>query len=124
MSAMMHVFVWGDNACPTGMFPFEDIYGDSIPGAGKDWLAGGWRGVLTEIKGDLEFYKHMFEFPRWDQALNMCFVCGARWTHEGYISEIAAGRLKLPTVFEAIGLRVECVMIDVLHTVDQVLHPM
>ena len=42
-----------------------------------------------------------------------------RWTHESYLSQIAAGRLNLPTVFEAIGLRVECVMIDVLHTVDQ-----
>ena len=81
MADILKVFVYSVNICLTGLFPFEDIYGNAIPEGGKQYLAGGWRGVLTEIKGG---------FPRWDQALNMCFVCGASGISSAHAFSIAA----------------------------------
>ena len=43
-----------------------------------------------------------------------------RWTHETYIADRRARGQGVPILFrDALGLRLECVMIDVLHCVDQ-----
>ena len=71
----------------------------------------------------------------------MCFLCRAsstdealrwvklgpdagwrktKWTHETYLRYLRRAGLAIPPLLSlAIGLRLECVMIDVLHTVDQ-----
>ena len=41
-------------------------------------------------------------------------------THESYVAKLAADGLPLPTLFqEVVGLRLESIMIDVLHACDQ-----
>ena len=42
-----------------------------------------------------------------------------RWTHETYMAWRRAAGLAIPMLFLVIGFRLECVNIDVLHTVDQ-----
>ena len=42
------------------------------------------------------------------------------WSHESYMTFLRTSGLAIPVLFTvAIGFRLECVMIDVLHTVDQ-----
>ena len=43
-----------------------------------------------------------------------------RWSHEGYLRFLRRGGFAIPALLVlAIGFRLDCVMIDVLHTVDQ-----
>ena len=93
------------------------------------------------MRGDWAFYCELFRFPQWNSADRMCFLCRAsstdpalawmkfgpdagwrrtRWTHETYLRFLRRGSLAIPALLVfAIGFRLECVMIDVLHTVDQ-----
>ena len=82
----------------------------------------------------------MFSFPKWNQAVNMCWLCEASaagplaytnfnadapWrrtkrTHQSYLAQLEASGKPTPTLFRRVfGLRLECIAIDVLHTVDQ-----
>ena len=103
-------------------------------------LAGGQRACLCQVRGDWEFYCSIFSFPKWNTSANMCWMCDAsangplsfsncsadapwratRRTHESYIAAIRARGGAVPCLFEhAQGLRLESIMIDVLHTSDQ-----
>ena len=138
LDAIFKVIAWSFNALLTGIWPEVDWKGQPIEGG--SYLAGGLRGCLTQVRGDWEFYTSIFAFPRWNQATNMCWLCQAssrgplrftnfaddaawratRRTHESYVAELQAAGKPLPVLFvEVIGLRLESVMIDVLHTCDQ-----
>ena len=139
---VMTLFAWSMNACLTGIQPATNHLGFEIPGGGKDWIADGYRGILTQIRWDWDLFVQIFSFPRWDGADNMCWMCGAsgvkdsplaflncgvdalwrdtRRSHEDYLEELlAAGKRPAVLLTEALGLRLECVMVDVLHAVDQ-----
>ena len=45
---------------------------------------------------------------------------GTRWSHEAYLDYLRAAALTVPVLLTAIiGFRLECVMVDTLHAVDQ-----
>ena len=123
----------------SGETPHFDWTGKAIAGGGLD-LAGGFCGVMCQIKGDWAFYKEALGFPQWNEAVRVCWLCRAsstnpllRWTdctanaawkdtvwdHETDCEHVRSSGLFLPVLLDVIiGLRLECVMIDVLHTVD------
>ena len=96
--------------------------------------------MVRVFAGDRQFYTEVFKFPQWNSAISMCWLCRAsstlpnlpftdfsrdagwrstRWSHEEYISDRTARGLFTPVLLSCvIGLRLECIMIDVLHTVD------
>ena len=138
--ALFEVLAWSFNVLLTGVWPATDWLGrtctDGHPG---QYLANGLRGCLTQVRGDWEFYCSVFQFPKWSEADNMCFLCGAsasgplafgdcsrdapwratRKTHESYSAALAATGSQLPALLRNVrGLRLECIMIDVLHTLD------
>ena len=43
-----------------------------------------------------------------------------RRPHESWLAELTATHREVPAIF-VVGLRLECIMIDVLHTLDQIL---
>ena len=123
-----------------GETPRTNWYGRQIRGGGAQ-LAGGWRATLCQLRGDWAFYTEVFGFPQWNAAERMCWLCRAsstirplawtrmgpdagwretRWTHESYIEFLRAASLAIPVLLTSVvGSRLECVMVDVLHTVDQ-----
>ena len=107
-------------------------------------VANGWPtngdGALVQVRGDWEFHCQIFRLPKWSHGGNMCWMCKAetegplrftacgtaaawratRRSHESYLLELAADGKEVPILLEqTMGLRLDCIMIDVLHTVDQ-----
>ena len=140
LDAVWRAMAWSFNHLLEGKWPSQNIHGRAIAGGGK-WLADGWRGALCQACADWAFYCEVFGFPQWNAAERMCWLCRAsstipelvfsrfgpdagwrstRWTHETYIEYLRAAGLAIPALLIAIvGFRLECVMIDTLHTVDQ-----
>ena len=125
------------------MHPTIDWNGRAIRGVPRTPLAGGWCGQLCQIRGDWQFYCECFYFPQWNSADQMCWLCRASsvdagrlwtdfsrnagwretmWTHESYLHYRRTSGLAIPMLLRngigIIGLRLECVMVDVLHTID------
>ena len=121
-------------------WPAENWFGRSQANGGEH-LAGGWAAALCQVRGDWAFYTEVFQFPQWNSADQMCWLCRAsstvrdrawtdsrpgagwrrtRWTHEAYIEYLRAAGLAIPVLLLCIvGFRLECVMVDTLHAVDQ-----
>ena len=140
LSAICKILSWSFNALLAGESPHLDWDGHPIGGGGQT-LADGWAGALCQARGDWAWYCELFKFPQWNSADRMCWLCRAsstnpalgwskfgpsagwretRWSHEGYLNFLrAAGMFIPPLLVLATGFRLECVMIDVLHTVDQ-----
>ena len=119
-----------------GTWPAENWFGRSQANGGEH-LAGGWAAALCQVRGEWAF----FQFPKWNGADRMCWLCRAsstvrelawtdarpgagwrrtRWTHEAYIDYLRAAGLAVPVLLLCIvGFRLECVMVDTLHAVDQ-----
>ena len=138
MDSLLRIFTWSCNVMLSGQTPHHDWMRRPLAGGGVD-LAGGWRAQLCQVRGDWQFYCQCFYFPQWNGADIMCPFCrasatdrtrpwsdfslGAAWrgmifTHESYLAHLAHGGLPLPVLFGIIGFRLECVMVDPLHTVD------
>ena len=99
------------------------------------------RAIVLQLRGDWQFLCQAFGFPQWNAADNMCWVCAAgdnfpwtdmrpeaAWrdtvrTHDMYLQDIAereaAGGKPLSVLFKIVGFTLECICIDVLHTLDQ-----
>ena len=97
--------------------------------------------AACQVRGDWEFFSDVFHLPRWNTAEFMCPFCrasntirelsytnvredapwrGTIFTHESRMDHLRALGLILPILFVAlIGFRLDCIHIDVLHTVDQ-----
>ena len=140
LDAIFQVLSWSLNVLATGQTPSLD-WRDRPMVAEQEPLAGGWRGVLCQVRGDWAFHKEVFNFPAWNAAERMCWMCRAssrnrryawndfgpnagwrstRWTHAGYMAFLAASGLAIPVLLQCVrGFRLEGVMIDVLHAVDQ-----
>ena len=76
LDEILRIFAWSMNALLTGFFPAQTIYGHNTNEGAKP-LAGGFKGILCQARGDWEFYTQIFKIPRWDGADRMCFKCGA-----------------------------------------------
>ena len=138
LDSIFEIVSWSFNAMLTGIWPEVDWKGRAQPPR-KEYIAEGLRGCLCQIRGDWEFYASIFRFPRWNEAIRMCWLCRAssdgplafgncapdapwratKQNHDSYIADMLAQGRPLPTLFECVrGFRLECVMIDVLHTCD------
>jgi hypothetical protein len=139
MEAIWDYFAWSMNSLLTGMTPGRDWLGRQLLGGGKP-LAKGWRAACVQVRGDWEFYTSALNLPRWDGAENCCWVCAASitrpgyfWTdcsdaspwrttirtHESWLAEMSAAGKQVANLFKISGLRLEGVMIDTLHAIDQ-----
>lgn len=135
LDEIMRIFAWSMNSLLTGIVPRVNWLGLPVAST-DDYIAGGWKGVFTQVRGDWQFMCELFKFPAWNGAENMCWICKASnkipeliftdcrlcagWrrtmrTHESYVADVS----ELPVLFlKATGFRLECVMIDILHCVD------
>ena len=136
----LRIFAWSFNTLLGGTTPTLDPFDRPMLGGG-DELAGSWRAALCQVRGDWEFYCSCFRFPRWNAAESVCFMCRASsiaghplsytnclhnapwratmWTDESYRAHLLANGLAVPALLRhAIGLRLDCIMPDVLHTID------
>ena len=118
-----------------------DWQGNPFDDGGED-LAGGWRGQIAQVRGDWQFFCQAFYFPQWNSADVMCPFCRASdvrearlwydvgpdtgwrdtvWTHRVCLAHLTHHDLPVPSFFGAkgiVGFRLECVMVDILHTFD------
>ena len=130
LDAILKHFSWSCNALLAGKFPETSTD-----------LANGWRGSLCQVRGDWQFYCQALYFPSWNAGEMMCWLCrasaripelvytncrkdagwrGTRWDHESYLEHLRVLGMAVPVLFLfVIGLRLECVTIDVLHAIDQ-----
>ena len=139
LDCALKILAWSMNALSTGAHPVRDPWNRAIPCGGNN-LAGYWRALLCQCRGDWAFFKECFYFPQWNAAERMCFVCRASstiralswtncnadapwrhtvWTHESYMTFLREGGFAVPVLLsQVVGFRLECIMIDILHTVD------
>ena len=140
LDAVFQILAWSLNTMLRGEAPSHDWEGHAIRGGG-DALAGRWRAALCQARGDWAPYVEVFNSPQWNSAERMCWICRAsstiarlawsrcdaeagwretRWTHEAYLAFLRGAGMAIPILLTCIvGFRLECVMVDVLHTVDQ-----
>ena len=140
MPAIMRILSWSFNVMLTGIEPLENWLGEKVQGA-KRYLAGRWKAVLSQVRGDWEFYSmpSFLAFPKWNAINRMCWKCLAvgmntsvmkysrfdklaswretRQTQDTYMALHAGGDIPVLLAL-VIGFRIELVMIDVLHCVD------
>ena len=137
LAALFQIINWSFNVLASGITPETDHMGRLAVGGGR-YLAQQFRGILSQVRGDWEFHVSTFKFPSWQGADNMCWMCSAssrgalcftnarvdaawratRRTHEMFIADFRARGEPLPPLFDVIGFRLECVMIDILHCMD------
>ena len=111
------------------------------PASGVNPLAGQYRAALVQVRGDWAFYAKVFQIPNWNAGPRMCWLCRASdtdpglpwtdcrtsaawrdtlWCDEDYRRYLIDSGMAIPVhLLLAIGLRLECLMGDVLHAVDQ-----
>jgi hypothetical protein len=143
MDKLIEAFAWSMNVCLSGQTPLQSWQQHPLEGGGQD-LAFGYRFALAQLRGDWEWYTQLFYFPQWNAAERMCPFCRASatnrahswtdfgpdawwrdtvWEHEDYIAYLRATGRALPVMFRpgvgVIGLRLSCVTVDILHTIDQ-----
>ena len=141
LDAILSIFCWSMNALLTGIMPAYNHNNLPIPGGGKEFIANGFKGIFVQCRGDWEFQVLIHRFPRWDNAIRMCWMCAASsaegilaffnvgrdapwrdtlFTHESFLAQMDATGGWVPIFLRlAVGFRLECIMIDVLHCVDQ-----
>ena len=139
LDAALRIMSWSFNILIEGVTPSVDWAGRPLRGGGEQ-LAGSWRGALCQVRGDWAFFKECFHFPQWNGATRMCWICRASsvienllwtncranagwrqtlWTDQAYRRFLRREGLAVPVLLAAVaGMRLENIMIDVLHTVD------
>ena len=140
LDRIWEIFAWSINRMAVGKHPVLDWDQKPIPGAIESPLAGPFRAVLLQVRGDWAFYVEIFSFPAYNGAIRMCWMCRAsgankflaftdcrdnanwrstRFTDETYRAYMAAWGLPLPILLLlVVGLRLECITIDTLHALD------
>ena len=108
LEALLKIFAWDMNALQTG-FTAEYDWEGKPTGETRKPLAEGFRGILTHIRGDWEFYGNALGLPKWNETENMCPWCKANnvesplswtdfsdvagwtpiiWTHESWLAHL------------------------------------
>ena len=132
------MIAWSFNSMLAGTWSSCDEDCIDVPGGGER-LAGPWYCACAQIRGDWQFYNQAFDVPQWNSKDSMCWLCSASsnardllwtnfndnakwrdalWTHEGYLASLGTKGVDVPNIFSIVGLRVECLMVDILHAVD------
>ena len=142
LPALMSAFAWSANVLLSGETPLGNWQQTPLDGGGAK-VAGGWRGQVAQIRGDWQLVCQACGLPRWNGADVMCPFCRASnvhearlwyevgpdaawrhtlWSHETYMAHLSSNLLPVPSFFlpghGIIGLRLENVMVDILHTLD------
>ena len=141
IEAIAKLLGWSFNVLLTGVEPVMDENGNALPSGAARYLAGGYRGVLVKVRGDWEFFNTIFMVPHWKSLSRMCWLCmavgdpnsalkysrtdaGAPWratrcSHQTFLRWCRAEGAGIGAFFRYMqGLIIDCIMIDVLHTVD------
>jgi hypothetical protein len=140
MDQLLQALSWSFNTALTGKSPERDWKNNKMQGGGVP-LRDDIRFACCQCRGDWEFFSHVFHLPRWNEATQMCPFCRASskirhlaftntrpdapwrrtiWSHATRMEYLRNAGLILPVLFVAmIGFTLECLHIDVLHTVDQ-----
>lgn len=138
LESIFKIISWSLNTMLQGATPTHDADGMPLDNGGQP-LAGPWRGACIQVRGDWQFFCQAFNFPQWNSHVRMCWLCrasnidgrlcwtnfnsnapwrGTAWSHESYLADLASRGADAPSLFNIVGLRVECVMVDILHCVD------
>ena len=137
LDTFFSIMRWSFQAIFDRVFPHKDWRGRHFPRnsreherAGKQ-LAGGWRGCLVQLAGDLDYYCKWFGTPRWSNHQKPCSICRAKysgslsWRDNRYNSGWQSATLKpsnwrshfSPTapLFQLPGLSSLCMAMDWTH---------
>eukprot|EP00959_Pyramimonas_sp_CCMP1952_P064973 1356547-Pyramimonas_sp.AAC.1 len=129
------------NSLLSGLMPTRDWDSNLISeDIGQDSIAANWCACLVQVRGDWQFYNEVFGVPQWRAAERMCWLCAASstiphlyWTdfsrtagwrdtrtsHADFIDYLTRSGQVIPMLFQVvIGLKVDCIMIDILHAMD------
>ena len=138
LDTLLSIFSWSMNALARGETPHVDWTGKNIFGGGQRF-GNGWRGILSQCRGDWQYYTEAFYVPAWNCLESMCWICRASsygdlsytnccrnapwrdtlWTHESYMEHRRASGLPIPIIVNEVeGFRHELIFIDVLHCLD------
>ena len=143
IDAILSIFVWSINSTFAGAFPGVRHDGSPMSSAADKWrrsMAGtriGFKSVLLQCRGDWAWYKEMFSFPSWSSH-RLCWRCEASrdgdscFKNFGLKAAWRKGRLGAASffdlqrdqgitpspLFQAVGLKLHMVCIDVLHCMD------
>ena len=140
LDVLWRVFAWSVNQLLTGITA-PTTWEDRPADGGGQFIAERWRAALVQIRGDWEFYANVLGLPSWSSAENMCWLCDAsaniahlawqaagpdagwratRRSHSSYLRDLRAkGRTPPLLLTIVVGLTLGCIMVDVLHAVDQ-----
>ena len=140
--AVWDYLAWACNALLAGRIPPRDHNGKGHPEGGRK-IAKGWRFAMVQVRGDWEFYSEVLKLPRWDAVPSVCWMCYVKqgeglpnnqlWTtvedggwrsaptisHEQFLAHLRTANLEAHPVSNIVCLRIEGVMTDVLHILDQ-----
>ena len=143
LNAVLERLVWEFDCLALGHIKSVDYQGRVHPKGGSS-IANGWKMFLLFCRGDWEYFVKVFEFPSWNSVPYCCFVCSASptiaelifsrsgptagWratikTHASYVAELAAAGKPIPILLRSLTLRLEGIMIDPMHTIDQGIAP-
>ena len=143
MKTLANRIAWSFNALSSGLMPNQDWLGRDQPDAGSQ-LCKGWRVANIALRGDWEFIQVFNGFPSPTSVPNMCWKCKASphsgelcWTrhsmqagwrrtlrtHDSWVQEVRDRGGELPAIFQIRTLRLEGVLGDAMHTIDQGITP-
>ena len=139
LDSIWKIFAWSMNLLGRGEKPDTNYLGRHVLRE-NPCLAGGWRGILCQVRGDWQFFQEAFYFPHWNAGERMCWMClasgtiehllftncraNAPWrdtifTHDSYLAHQHANGLVLPVLLAlVVGFRLDMFMVDTLHAVD------
>jgi len=81
MNEFFQILRWSFDCMFTGKFPHTNHQGKLYPKGSQEakiagsWLAGGFRGILFNITGDLDYLCSVLQLPRWSKHDNPCTLC-------------------------------------------------
>ena len=81
MKEFFQILRWSFDAMFTGKWPQTDYQGKLYPKGSEEakkagsWLAAGFRGVLFNVTGDLDYLCSVLQLPRWSKHENPCTLC-------------------------------------------------
>ena len=78
LDRIWEIFAWSVNRMAIGKHPLLDWDRKPIPGAIESPLAGPFTAILTQIRGDWQFYVEIFHFPPLGMGLFACVGCAER----------------------------------------------
>jgi len=141
-AAIWTIFAWSMNILLDGFMPRLDFLGRLLDASTAPVrIAGRFCAALIQVRGDWGFYCEVLDFPKHNELVNMCWICSAsieninlRYTdatphagwrptvrnHAKFLAWLVSRGIAIPILFaKVIGLLMEYVCIDVLHTLDQ-----